>query len=89
LHITIAFQAELHGLMNAIKIASKKSWSRLWLEIDSKLVILAFKTFSIFPWHLRNRWMNCMKITKDMEIFISHIFREDDHCAGKIASIGF
>jgi hypothetical protein len=29
LHITTAFQVELHGLMNAIEIAYKKSRSRL------------------------------------------------------------
>jgi hypothetical protein len=66
-------------LMNAIEIAYKKSRSRLWSETDSKLVILPFRNSSIDPWHLSNRWMNCMKITKNMQFYISHIFREGNH----------
>lgn len=40
---------ELIGIMNAIEIASIKGYNQLWLESNSKLVTLAFKSQSIVP----------------------------------------
>jgi hypothetical protein len=47
--------AELQGAMIAIEIAAQKGWNNLWLETDSVLVTLAFKSSKIVPWQLRNR----------------------------------
>lgn len=52
--------AELSGAMQAIEIAHNKGWLHLWLETDSMLVLQAFKSVSIVPWRIRNRWDNCM-----------------------------
>ncbi|GAU26294.1 hypothetical protein TSUD_55920 [Trifolium subterraneum] len=88
LHISTAFHAELIGAILAIELASKNGWISLWLETDSQLVSMAFKNHGLVPWRLRNRWLNCVELTKNMRFIISHIFREGNRCADKIASIG-
>lgn len=49
---TYALHAELLRVMFAIKIAYKKCWCNLWLETDSQLVNLAFKSRVV--WFLGN-----------------------------------
>ncbi|PNX74819.1 ribonuclease H [Trifolium pratense] len=87
LNISTVFHAELIGAMHAIEIASKGCLS-LWLETDSQLVSLTFKNHSIVPWRLRNRWLDCIELTKNMRFIVYHIFREDNCCADKLASLG-
>lgn len=55
-----ALHAELVAAMTAIEIASSKGFTNLWLESDSQLVILAFRSNSGIPWCLSNRWKNCL-----------------------------
>ncbi|GAU35456.1 hypothetical protein TSUD_364120 [Trifolium subterraneum] len=47
-----AFKAELCGVMRAIEIAAGKTWRNLWLETDSTLVVMAFKSSALVPWDL-------------------------------------
>jgi hypothetical protein len=35
--------------MRAIEIAADKNWSNLWLETDSTLVVMAFKSSALVP----------------------------------------
>ncbi|GAU50480.1 hypothetical protein TSUD_409650 [Trifolium subterraneum] len=74
--ISSAFVAELCGAMNAIEIAASKNWNNLWLETDSTLVVLAFKSSLLVPWDLSNRWRSCLLLTQSMNFIVSHIFRE-------------
>jgi ribonuclease HI len=86
--ISDAFQAELCGAMRAIEIAHQKNWLNLWLETDSKLVVLAFSNEAIIPWNLSNRWFNCKRLLSTMHFVISHIYREGNQCADSLANIG-
>jgi hypothetical protein len=61
--------------------------SLLWIECDSKLATLAFKSSSIIPWHLKNRWENCMQ-PFSMNVLVTPIYRERNLCADNIASLG-
>lgn len=61
----------------------------MWLEYDSLLVILAFKFVDIVPQRFHNRWLNCMALCQSMYFRVSHIFREVNHRADKIASKRF
>jgi ribonuclease HI len=88
LNISTDFLADLIGAMHAIEIASKKGWISLWLETNSQLVTLAFKNHGLVPWRLRNKWLNCVELTKNMCFIISHIFKEGNRCADEIACIG-
>jgi ribonuclease HI len=76
------------GAMIAIETAAVKGWSHLWLESDSMLVVHAFSSSKIVPWPLRNRWNNCLLLISNMNFYVSHIFREGNHCADKLANLG-
>jgi len=52
------------------------------------LVTLAFKSPKLVPWQLQNRWENCIHLTYSMAFMVTHIYREGNHCADKLANIG-
>lgn len=45
------------------------------------------KSKSVVPWQLRNIWENCSHLTSSISFFITHIYREGNHCVDKLASI--
>jgi hypothetical protein len=60
-------------LFLAMEIADKKGWKYLWVEIDSKLALLAFENYNIVSWTARNRW----QIASSLDFFCAgHIFLE-------------
>jgi len=83
-----ALYAELIAVMNAIEIAVVMSFSNVWLESDSQLVILAFKSNSVVPWSLKNRWENCIQSTHRMRFCASHVYREGNICTDSLANFG-
>jgi ribonuclease HI len=87
LGIASSLVAEIMGVILAIECAFDRNWNHLWLECDSSLVVLAFKSPSVIPWHLKNRWLNCITKIKSMNVCIFHIYREGNHCADKLASL--
>lgn len=52
--------AEIMGVILAIECASQRNWTNIWIESDSVLATLAFKSPSIIPWQLKNRWLKCI-----------------------------
>ena len=83
-----AIFAELSAVMRAIEIAHQRGWWKLWIETDSALVVLASKNLGLIPCVLRNRWKNCLILLQQMNYVITHIFREGNNFADKLASIG-
>ncbi|XP_019432113.1 PREDICTED: uncharacterized protein LOC109339159 [Lupinus angustifolius] len=83
-----ALYIELHSTIKAIKMAYKKGWLNLWLEVDSILVLQIFKGNSKPPWKLLNDWHRCKKFLDSMNYKITHIYREGNICADKLASFG-
>jgi len=83
-----ALYTELLAAMTAIEIAADKGFVNIWLETDSKLVTLTFKSISIVPWMLRNRWQNCLALILNKSFLVTHIFREGNCCADGLANIG-
>ncbi|PNY15736.1 ribonuclease H [Trifolium pratense] len=69
--LSSALIVELYGAMNAIEIAASKNWRNLWLETDSILVVMAFKSPQLVPWFLSNRWNNCILSTLSMNFIVS------------------
>ncbi|GAU35044.1 hypothetical protein TSUD_30100 [Trifolium subterraneum] len=45
-----SFIAELCGVMTAIELANAHNWLNLWIETDSSLAVMAFKSNSMVPW---------------------------------------
>lgn len=81
-------QAELSGIMFGDETAFQKGWNHLWLQCDSQLAIQAFKNNSIVPWKLRSRWRNMLLLAKKMHFVYSHVYREGNVCADKLANFG-
>ncbi|KAK2429235.1 hypothetical protein QL285_027690 [Trifolium repens] len=89
LGIATSFYAELSGALRAVEIAWEKGWLNLWLETDSSLVVSTFnKSNNSVAWSLRNRWRNVHIRLKDMNIMVSHIYREGNKVADTLANYG-
>ncbi|MCI11169.1 ribonuclease H protein [Trifolium medium] len=74
------------AMIIAMEQARNKGWLNVWLESDSLISLGAFKNHDIVPWDLRNRWSNCFSL--GLNIHSSHIFREGNTCADKLANEG-
>ena len=72
----------------AIEYANSVGWDKLWLECDSKLVLAAFDKVDLVPWDLRSRWIHCIKLCSQMHFSYSHIYREGNLCANRLANYG-
>lgn len=83
-----AYQAKLAAIMRAVEIASQRNWRNIWIESDSTLVVMAFNKMSMIPCSLRNKWINCRKLLCGMNFVVTHIYREGNRCADKLASKG-
>ena len=81
-----ALEAELLAVMTAVEEAYKRRWHSLWVECDSQLVIYAFNNASFVPWRIRARWKICQQLCGLMTVRVSHIFREGNKCADKLAN---
>jgi len=56
------------------------------VESDSSTAVLAFKNSNLIHVRLRNRWHNCFHL--GISTICSHIYREGNCCADKMASLG-
>lgn len=86
--ISWSLYAELLAAMTSIEIAHQRGWSKLWLECNSSLVVQAFSNVDLVPLRLRNKWRNCLCLVSNMIFRVSHIYREVNACADKLASFG-
>jgi len=66
----------------------QRRWRNLWIETDSALVVMAFKNATLIPCNLRNRWYNCKLLLNAMNFIVSHIYREGNQCADRLAALG-
>jgi len=74
--------------MRTLELAKQRNYTHIWLETDSRIVVLAFKSTDIVPWQIRNRWINCLNYTDSISFIVSHIYREENVCADRLANIG-
>lgn len=78
------FYAELMAPMMAIEHTHSVSWSKMWLECDSRHVLHAFTHLEVVPWTIRSRWKRCINLTSHMNFHVSYIFREGNKCVDKV-----
>jgi ribonuclease HI len=85
-----SYHAELCAAITAIEVAHNRNWYNLWLKSDSASVVLAFNTSNTdVAWNLRNRWHNCMLLFNQMNVIVSHIYREgNQQVADSLANYG-
>jgi len=82
------FDAELMGIILAVECAVNRNWNFLWIETNSMLATMAIKSPHMVPWELKNRWLNCIHRMNNISCFVTHIFREGNHCADRLAALG-
>ncbi|PRQ16567.1 putative ribonuclease H-like domain-containing protein [Rosa chinensis] len=84
-----SFYAELYAVIVSIEVAFTRGWTTLWLESDSISVLASLSSDSFSPpWDLRVRWQNCLKNIQQMQFRSTHIFREGNAAADKMANLG-
>ncbi|KAF1895765.1 hypothetical protein Lal_00037881 [Lupinus albus] len=80
--------AEIQAAIMALEIANQKGWKDIWLECDSALVVDLFNGKGVVPWRLVNSWHRCLHWISLMRFRVTHIFREGNTCADRLASFG-
>ena len=83
-----AIDVEIRAVIEAINIACARSWFPLWIETDSMLLLHYFKYPHTVPWRLRPLWHNCMRRIRQLQVHVSHIYREGNRVADKLANHG-
>ena len=74
------------GIILALEYAAQKGWRNAWIESDSTSALLIFSHPSLVPIMLRNRWHNASRL--GVQVISSHIYREGNSCADKLAFLG-
>ncbi|KAL6139472.1 hypothetical protein ACLB2K_057776 [Fragaria x ananassa] len=84
-----AFFSELLAVIIGIELAFQLGWQHVWLECDSTSVVECFsKSSFVPPWKLRTLWYNCVARTRSMSFFCSHVLREGNTVADRLANLG-
>ena len=87
--IHTAFVAELLAFIQAIELAWERNWFQIWFELDSKAVVQCVNNPSYSPpWQLLNRWRNCRYKMNNMQLYITHNYREGNAVADKLSKQG-
>ncbi|XP_019447273.1 PREDICTED: uncharacterized protein LOC109350497 [Lupinus angustifolius] len=86
--IESSFHAEVCMTLSATEIAHNRGWRTLWLEYDFALVMQAMSGKVRMPWKLTNKWRNCSLLIRDMNLKVTHIFREWNSCVDSLAAFG-
>lgn len=89
IEVCISFQAELHGIMLAIKYANRKNWKNLCLETNTILISHVFSNVNIVSWHLLIKWKNILHTIHSLKFKIFHIFKEGNTYADRFSNAYF
>jgi ribonuclease HI len=79
--------SELMAMILAMEVVGCYNWNYLCIESDSKVALSAFDNAIVVPWNLCNCWNNCFSL--ELHIISTHIYREDNSCADKLANHGY
>jgi ribonuclease HI len=83
-----ALDAEVLAFLEAIGVARSRNWRHLWIETDSAVVVRYFASPSLVPWRLRIEWLNGMVLARQLQLRVTHIFREGNAVADVLANYG-
>ena len=81
--------AEFYGVIHVMEETQKIGLTNVWLKCDSVLVCVAFTVMTNVLWMLRNQWNTCLNYCGKIRFRVTHIFREGNVCADKLANLGF
>lgn len=83
-----AIDAKVLAVIEAIRVARLRDWLSLWIETDFMLVVNYFHKPTTIPWRLTTRWAKCLHVARQMDVHISHMYREGNSIADKLANYG-
>jgi len=73
LEVQTVLVAEFYGIIHAMKEAQK----------------MGFTARTNVPWMFRNQWNTCLNYSRKIRFRVTHIFREGNACADKLANLRF
>ena len=77
----------MKGFILAIEKAFEFGWCNLWVETESMYAVnLYMNKTSKIPWRMRSRWLRAVDKADKLNLVISHICREGNNVADKLAS---
>ncbi|KAM5554460.1 hypothetical protein ABKV19_022706, partial [Rosa sericea] len=56
--VNSAIDAEILAVIEALRVAWARSWTHIWLETDSTLVVHYFNSPNLIPWRFKVEWLN-------------------------------
>ena len=87
--VRFAFEAELLAVSLAVDKAFQLKLSPVWIESDSFYVIkLLHSRSAAVPWQVRSSWQNCLNQLTQLQFHASHVYREGNQVADKLACMG-
>jgi len=89
LEVQTAMVADFYGVIHVMEEAQKMGPTNVCLECDYALVCAAFTARTNVLWMLRNRWNTCLNYCGKIRFRVTHIFREGNVCANKLANLRF
>lgn len=76
--------AGLHGIV----FAHMNGWNSIWLEMDSEYAVRIIKSDGkSLTWRLRSCWQKYERIRSSLTLYISHIDREGNSIADRLAKL--
>lgn len=76
--------ARLHGLI----FVHASGWTNIWLESDSEFAVKVLRSSSeSIPWRIKSCWEKYAKIRPNINVFVTHIYREGNSIADKLAKL--
>ncbi|KAL0310201.1 UNVERIFIED_CONTAM: putative ribonuclease H protein [Sesamum calycinum] len=78
--------AEMHAAVRGLSICLEKGFSKVWLELDALHVIHHISRQVRGDWYIQNMLQHIQIYLKQIEVRISHIFREGNQAADYFAN---
>jgi len=85
-----AIKAEVQAVFRGLKVAREKSIQKLWLQVDSKVVVSMLTTHTKGHLEYNNLLHQCQKLLNwgGWEVMVSHCFREANQVVDQLANMG-
>ena len=75
------------GFIIAVEKAYEFKWDNIWIETDSMYVVHLFnRGTGQISWRFHNRWLSAYKKARTKNFIVTHIFREGNNVADRLAS---
>lgn len=89
LGVQTAIYVEVMGFIVVVELATLKGWFPLWIDKDCKMLVAKVNSKSNdVTWRIRVRWTKCLTTLSGNMFSITHVYREGNIVADRMATIG-